>query len=367
LHKITPFCAHAFRFVPLIRAMRLCRQAAQSFKFFMPKFAVPIIASGIRDQMGRGGAMRGAENPLSAFHLRALCTLVEETNVTRAGQKLSLSQPAMSLVLKQLREIFDDPLLVRGDGGMVATERALMLYGAANKALEYMNGLLVNPDDFDPLSARQTFTIALPDHILPLMFSEFMQEFRRRAPLARLVMRALGPDYDFEGALASGAADIVISNWPTPPLHLKRSVLFEDNFVCLVDKDHAFTRQAPSVDEYLAASHIAPADYAIAQRGVVETHLSAIKVQRERRVVISYFSMAPYLLVGTDLVFTVTRHFAEHFVNFLPLTIVESPIAYPQIQFYQLWHERAHHSPMHRWLRQTVGSMRAQSRRPTLI
>jgi DNA-binding transcriptional LysR family regulator len=302
--------------------------------------------------------MRGSDNPLSAFHLEVFCKLVEECNVTRAAQKLGMTQPATSLVLKQLREVFNDPLLVRGEGGMVPTERASLLHASAAKTLEDMNALLVSPNDFDPASTRQTFTIALPDHILPLMFSGFMREFRRRAPLARLVMRALGPDYDFEGALASGNADIVISNWPTPPLHLRRSVLFEDQFVCLVAKDHAFTRQPPTIDEYLQASHIAPADYAIAQRGVVETHLSAVRLQRERRVVISYFSMAPYLLVDTDLVFTVTRHFAEHFASILPLAIVESPVAYPPIQFYQLWHERMHHSPMHRWLRQTVGEMK---------
>lgn len=303
--------------------------------------------------------MRNVENPLSAFNLKVLCTLIEERNVTRAARRLELSQPATSLLLKQLREIFADPLLVRGEGGMVPTERALLLRETATKTLADLNDILQHPDDFNPISTRQTFTIALPDHMLPLVFNGFMQQFRRKAPLARLVLRALGPDYDFEGALASGLADIVISNWPSPPQHLRRSVLFEDRFVCLVDKQHSFARQAPTIEEYLAADHIAPSDYAIAQRGVVETHLSAMKMQRERRVVISYFSMAPYLLVGTDLVFTVTRHFAEHFVRILPLEIIESPVDYPRVQFYQLWHERAHHSQMHRWFRQEVAAMRS--------
>ncbi|MCB4771458.1 LysR family transcriptional regulator [Ancylobacter sp. Lp-2] len=307
--------------------------------------------------------MRTPDNPLSAFHLRVLGTLLEERSVTRAARRLGLSQPAASLVLKQLRDMFGDPLLVRSQGGMVLTERAAMLQAASAKALEELDGLLVDPDHFDPSSSRQTFTIALPDHILPLMFNGIMREFRRRAPMARLVMRALGPDYDFEGALASGSADLVISNWPTPPSYLRRSVLFEDEFVCLVDRDHEFTRRPPSADEYLAASHVAPADYAIAHRGVVETHLSAIRVVRERRVVISYFSMAPYLLVGTDLIFTVTRHFAEHFAGILPLAIIPSPIAYPRIQFYQLWHERMQHSPTHRWLRMLIGEMRSHSLR----
>jgi DNA-binding transcriptional LysR family regulator len=295
---------------------------------------------------------------LSGHLLRVLMTLLEEASVTRAAQRLNLSQPATSLILKQLRDIFGDPLLVRGQGGMVLTERAEALLSSASQALEDLDALLVRPDDFDPSASRQMFTIAMPDHILPMMFNGIMREFRRRAPLARLAIRALGPEYDFEGALASGAADLVISNWPTPPPHLRISVLFEDHFVCLVDADHEFTRRAPSREAYLSANHVAPSDYAIMHRGVVESHLSALHLTRERRVVTSYFSMAPYLLPGTDLIFTVTRHYAEHFVEILPLAIIDSPINYPAIQFYQLWHERMQHSPTHRWLRSLVSDMR---------
>ena len=307
--------------------------------------------------------MRSPHNPLSAFHLNVLNVLFEERNVTRAARRLGLSQPAASLVLKQLRDMFGDPLLVRGRGGMVLTERARALQGMAAKILEELDGLLVDPEDFDPSSTRQTFTIALPDQILPLTLSSVMQEFRRRAPLARLTMRALGPDFDFEGALANGTVDLVISNWPAPPPSLRRLILFEDEFVCLVDRHHPFTREPPSADVYLAADHVVPADYAITHRGVVETHLSTIRAVRERRVVSAYFSMAPYLLVGTDLIFTVTRHFAEHFASILPLAIIPSPIAYPPIQFYQLWHERMHHAPTHRWFRQVIGRMRATGMR----
>lgn len=295
--------------------------------------------------------MRASENPLSGHLLRALMTLLEEASVTRAALRLNLSQPATSLILKQLRGIFGDPLLVRGRGGMVLTERAQMLRGAAAKALDDLDALLVGPDDFDASASRQTFTIAMPDHILPMVLNGFIRQFRRHAPMARLAIRALGPDYDFEGALANGTADLVISNWPTPPPDLRISVLFVDEFVCLVDPAHPFAQAKPSPEAYLAADHIAPGDYAILHRGVVETHLGAMHVSRERRVVTAYFSMAPYLLPGTDLVFTVTRHYAEHFARILPLAIVESPIAYPRIQFYQLWHERMQHSSTHRWLR----------------
>lgn len=298
-----------------------------------------------------------SENPLSGHLLKALIVLLDEESVTRAASRLNLSQPAASLMLKQLREIFGDPLLVRAGGGMVRTERGEHLRGAARQMLTELDHLVLDPDEFNPSVSRATFTIAMPDHMLPLMFNGVMQEFRRQAPLARLSIRPLSTDYDFEGALAAGAADLVISNWPKPPEYLKMMKLFEDEFVCLVDRNHPFAKRHPTRADYIDASHIAPGDYAIAHRGVVETYLSEINLPRQRCVIVGYFSMAPYLLPGTDLVFTVTRRFAEHFATFLPLAIVPSPIAFPPVCFYQLWHERMQHSHMHRWLRQLVGSM----------
>jgi DNA-binding transcriptional LysR family regulator len=91
--------------------------------------------------------------------------------------------------------------------------------------------------------------------------------------------------------------------------------------------------------------------YSPSHRGVVDTHLASMRAMRNIRVVLPFFSMAPHLLPGTDLVFTTTRHFAAHYAKLLPLAIVPSPIAFPKMRFYQLWHDRTHHLPGHRWLR----------------
>jgi DNA-binding transcriptional LysR family regulator len=298
--------------------------------------------------------MQPTENPLDAQLLRVFCILLAERSVTRTAARLNLSQPAISLALKRLREIFGDQLLVRSRDGMVPTERALALQQTAIKALEELDNLLLDPDKPDPASSLQTFTIALPDYVAPAYLAGAVREFRQRAPNARLVLRSLGGDFDFEGALAAGTIDIVIGNWPSPPAYLRTSTLFEDDVVCLVDRDHPFTKETPSQTEFLTASHIAPAPYSIAHRGVVETHLTKMRISRERRLVISYFAMAPYMLVGTDLVYMSSRHFASYFTTILPLAIVKPPLEFPRMRFYQLWHDRTQHSPMHHWLRQVL-------------
>ena len=148
----------------------------------------------------------------------------------------------------------------------------------------------------------------------------------------------------------------MIGNWPQPPEQLHLSILLEDELVCLMSKRHPLAGKPLTVDAYLAARHVVPLSYSVAQRGVVDTRLANLRVERDARVVVQSFNLAPYMLVDTDLVFTTSRHFAQFYVDQLPLVIAASPIDFPRMRFYQLWHERTHHSPAHRWLRTQVSA-----------
>jgi DNA-binding transcriptional LysR family regulator len=117
------------------------------------------------------------------------------------------------------------------------------------------------------------------------------------------------------------------------------AILLEDEVVCLVGKTHPNAGGTMTVADYLAGAHVVPLMYSVTQRGVVESHLAALRMSREATVTVPFFGMAPYLLPGTDLIFTTSRHFAEHYVRQLPVAIVRSPIEFPPMRFYQLWHE----------------------------
>ena len=196
-----------------------------------------------------------------------------------------------------------------------------------------------------------SFRIGSPDFLAVYFLSNVVENFRRQAPGARLVVHPLGLDFDYERALAQGDLDVVIGNWPHPPEHLHLAIILEDDIVCLVSRTHPHAKKAMSAEQYLNAAHVVPVPYSVAHRGVVETHLATMRVKRNATVMLPYFNMGPYLLPGTDLVFTTSRHFASHYARFLPLAIVRSPIAFPRMRFYQLWHDRAHHAPAHQWLR----------------
>jgi DNA-binding transcriptional LysR family regulator len=240
---------------------------------------------------------------------------------------------------------------------MVPTERALQLEASVRIVLGELDGLTAPADIFDAATSRQTFRIGTPDYLAPPLMASLVSYLRLTAPRARLLIHSLSPDYDYEAALAEGALDIVIGNWPHPPDHLRMAILLEDEVVCLVAREHPAAGGLMTVADYLGGAHVVPLMYSVTQRGVVESHLAALRMAREPTVTVPYFSMAPHLLPGTDLIFTTSRHFAEHFARSLPLAVVPSPIQFPVMRFYQLWHSRTMHSKSHTWLRSLLSAV----------
>ena len=290
-------------------------------------------------------------DPVDSYLLRVLVTLVTERNVSRTAIRLNQSQPAISTALKRLREVFDDPLLVREKGGMAPTERALALREHARRALGEIDAMRAGAEQFDPASSPQTFRIGSPDFMVASFLAGAVARFCREAPRARLAVLPLGPAFDYEAALAQGELDVVIGNWPQPPQHLHLSVLLEDEIVCLTGRHDPRAARGLTREQYLAARHVVPLPYSPSQRGVVETHLAGLRLARDARIVVPYFELAPYLLVDTDLVFTTARQFAAHFARLLPLAISSAPFDFPRMRFSPLWHERSQDAPAHRWFR----------------
>ncbi|SCK50184.1 DNA-binding transcriptional regulator, LysR family [Variovorax sp. HW608] len=299
---------------------------------------------------------RGADL-LDGHLLRVLATLVEERSVSRAAARLRQTQPAVSGSLKRLREIFGDALLVRDGAAMVPTARAAGLALQARRALGEIEALLVEPEAFVAAKAEQRFRIASPDYIAPSWIARLAQHVSIEAPRCRIELRALGPTFDFERALADDELDLVIGNWPSPPEHLHISLLLEDELVCVMARNHALAQEgATQVSEadYLAAGHVVPVPYAMGQRGVVETYLGERRLARDARIEVPYFGLAPSIAASTELIFTTARHFADYHAGLLPLAVLKAPAGFPRMRFYQLWHDRVHHSAAHRWLRGLV-------------
>ncbi|WP_417903598.1 LysR substrate-binding domain-containing protein [Caldimonas brevitalea] len=288
-------------------------------------------------------------------------TLVTECSVSRAALKLELSQPAVSAHLRRLREVTGDLLLVRSGNGMAPTPVALELVGTAAALLEQADRLFGRQQaarGFDPATSEARFQVAASDFLDPLFLPRLVAVVKQAAPGVQLELLPLSAEFDVQRQLVSGGVDLVVGNWLQPPddLHLGR--LLTDEVVCLVADDHPAVRspRAWNAERYLACQHVAPTPLHAGReaRGVIDAHLHQLGLARNVTVRSAHFGQIPQMVAHSLLVLTTGRQFCSRYVAQLPVKILRCPIAFPPMNYYQLWHDRTHTSPAHRWFRERV-------------
>lgn len=295
--------------------------------------------------------------------IRVLHTVITECSVSRAAVRLQSSQPAVSSQLRRLRELTGDPLLVRCGQSMAPTDVALSLLEPASAILQHaqtMFGHKSSVREFDPSTTSLTFRLAATDYLDPFFLPELILRLRRLAPGLKVEVVQLSADLDYRRSLARGEVDLVIGNWlePSDELHLGR--LLSDEVVCMVSEDHPAARlpkegkRAWSIEQYLNSEHVAPPALHPGALGIVDEHLAMQGLKRNIMVRNPHFAQLPYMVAGSLLVLTTGRRFCERYAQQVRVKIVRCPVAFPPMNYYQLWHDLTHHSAASRWLREQV-------------
>ncbi len=296
--------------------------------------------------------------------LRTLHLLLAEQSVSRVATLLGQTQPAVSATLKRLRELFSDPLLVRGAGGRLApTDRALELRESVARILTDVDALLEASAGFDPRISRRHARVVASTCLGVLMLPRVVEMVRQQAPGIDLDLCARPSDDEalLRRRLEQGEIDVVIGNWPSPAETLRHAPLFETDIVCMMRPGHPMARaKAISLDEYLALDHLSPTPHSGALFSPIDGRLAQLGVSRRIAVSVPEYALAPYVLSRDDLVFTTGRPFAEHLASMTPLSVIPAPPEFGPMSFYMLWHERAHHSPFERWLRGVIRAAAAE-------
>jgi DNA-binding transcriptional LysR family regulator len=305
------------------------------------------------------GEARGAD-ALDIWLLRVLRTLLTERSVTQTALRLNQTQPAISTALRKLREVLNDPILVRGKTGMVPTEYGASLLGPAQRALRDVDFVATPHGNFDPAATRRTFRVAAPDYLNDFFMPTLIARFREAAPQAKLEIDSLNPALDHGAALDAGEIDLVVGNWPKPDARFARSDLFSDTVVCMMRADHPLAREPLTVDAYLAAAHLAPTPYSGARRNAIEIGLAKAGAVRRIVTTLPYFGLVPQVLLHSDLIFTTTRRFATHYARMMPLAVCEAPIPFPRIKCYQMWHPQPDRPHDIAWLRALMDDVSTQ-------
>jgi DNA-binding transcriptional LysR family regulator len=280
--------------------------------------------------------------------LVALDALLTERNVTRAGERLFLSQPAMSGILARLRHAFHDELLVRVGRNLEHTALAAELAVPVHDTVRQIEDLLNLHQTFTPETTRWSFGIAASDYVLFLLLGPLLKTLSAAAPHVSVRFSQLEPSA--LERLAAGDLDSVVLPSELEP-NLPSVPLFEDSWVCAIWSGHSHTKERFTLEEYLALPHLSFRLAGPDHGSIAETYLT--EAGGERRIVASTesFATAPFLLRETPLVALVPRRLGERLRMAADIRLVEPPLDVPRLREELIWNPRFTASAPHAWLR----------------
>lgn len=285
--------------------------------------------------------------------LRLLDALLNEGSVSRAAERVGLSQSAASHALQRLREHLQDPLLVRAARGMVLTQRARDMREPLRRALAEL-ARAVSPPSFSPAAERRVFQVIAADYAQCILIPPLLARLGQEAPGVGLMILPFTDAIERDLAEERGELALVVQYEDQPGLRVQ--AVLRERFVCAVRRDHPRADEAATLDGYLSLKHVRVAPRG-RQGSLVDTLLDSSGRSRQIRISVPSFLAAPYLVASTDLVATLPERLALQLAQWLPLRLFEPPLPLPGFALSMLWNERLENDPSHRWLRELIRSI----------
>jgi DNA-binding transcriptional LysR family regulator len=286
--------------------------------------------------------------------LVVLDALLNECNVSRAGERIGLSQSAMSAALARLREMFHDPLLVRVGRDLALTRSAEELIAPLREALDRIEKTLLQKPRFDPRMDGRTFSISASDYAGLVVLAPFVRAVASEAP--NVTIHLLPRSRDAARILQTNQADLVIepselfgeNEFPSSPL-------MSDRWLCAVDACNPLTPDDTiTKEQFLRLPHLVYGIGRDRQLNLADQHLAQIGIQRRIDVTVESFLLAPFLIQGTQLISHVLERAVKHLIDMTNIRLIESPFDLPDIHEAMYWHPRHTTDPGHQWLRERL-------------
>ena len=302
--------------------------------------------------------------------LRVFDAVMAEGSLTRAAERLAMTQPAASHALKRLHTAVGEELFQRSATGMRPTVRAEALWPQVRAALAQLQAAL-SPRSFDPARDAATFNIAMADATAAMLLPGLVSAVEQAEALANIRVLPL-TTRDPRRMVEAGDADLAIGYFPTAVASivaqgadatLHHAPLYASEYVCVMRRDHPLATQELTLDAFVDARHLL-VSFSGRAHGFVDEALAGLGRQRRVMLTVNQFATAGTIVARSDLLTVLPRQFlpatgAEHRLVQKPLPMPVAPI-----QVVMMWHLRKDDDPPHRWLRERV--IDAASGRPAL-
>ncbi|WP_174990105.1 LysR family transcriptional regulator [Pandoraea aquatica] len=297
---------------------------------------------------------------MNEFDLKLLQIFAEiyaTGSVSRAAEKLELSQPTLSVGLAKLRTRFNDPLFVRIGGGMRPTPHAEALITPIRELLRLLQHTLSLQAVFDPLSSQRVFNIAMTDISQVVLLPQILAKVRAEAPNVRIETTHISTETAAQ--LESGEVDLIIGYMPQIEAGFYQQKLFDDHVVCLLRDNHPRIDSRLTLKRYLSEAHLEVKVAGSGFAAVIRMLETEAPLRRVHLRIPSYLGIGE-ILTSSDLLATVPRLLADVLQRRNALRVLPMPVSLPSFTIMQYWHARFHQNPACRWIRQSVAELFGQ-------
>jgi len=281
--------------------------------------------------------------------------LTEERSVTRAAQRLGMTQPALSNALARLRTTLKDPLFIRERYGIQPTPIALELAPQIAQALAQIDDAVLGQQDFDPASAQRLFTIAPNGYVEFSLVPAIVARLQVEAPGIRLMLTPFGNDLA-ETGVVSGTTAMVLGRIVDPPDNLVVQHLMDEGLACVVRADHPMVGDTISRAQFEALKHVNVIPPGRLRAGLFQP-LAQQNVKRDVALSVTNFFSVAEMIAVTDHVATLPQLICRRLAHDPRVKILPAPIDLGTFPVEMAWHVRYRNDPAHRWLRTLVADV----------
>lgn len=291
-------------------------------------------------------------NEIDIGLLMAFEALIQERNVSRAADRLGITQPALSSRLTRLRALFGDQLFVPVAGrGVAPTSRAEELGETLPQLLAHLRDFIGPTPYFDPLRSEREFVLAAYDNPAVMLGPDLVPALKRVAPHVRITFVLPDPE-TISQSLQRGDIDMVVGLPRQADEGLIGRTLFTDQFLTAQRRGHPRGTQPITLDEFCAAEHVLVSTGGGGYSGSVDQALEKLDRSRHVSLSVQSYALAPIILASSDHLCTLPGRFLRRFETMLDL--FTPPMSVGAFELYALWHPRMRDDPAHRWFRNFV-------------
>ncbi len=283
--------------------------------------------------------------------LRVFDAVARERHVTRAAERLNLSQPAVSNALSRLRAALGDELFLRRPGGVEPTELALSLAGPVAEALDRLAETLAARAPFNPATADRVFDIALSEYAEAVLAPPLLEAMAKEAPNCLLAIRHVDRT-NWETVLEAGAS-MAIGVLPEPTALYTRVRLLPEGFLTLMRPGHALAAGELTPERFISVPHLLHSPNG-SRDGAMDQVLREAGLRRRLGAVVAHLAAVPAILQRTDMVMTLSARLAEQLAAAHGLVLRDPPCTIRHTRLSLLFHRRFEADAAHAWLRRRI-------------